>query len=134
MATGIQQARIAGLLGAGIVVAFFLPWTTTPSAWTGLELVAVATELQQTRGQAILLVLYGAIPVAGLLTVAAALLRHGVRIYSGLCGLLSVAGIGLLILARAQVESLAAVGVGAYVTGGLALALLSIAFNLVRLA
>lgn len=132
MTASIQQARVAGLLGAGVVVAFFLPWTATPSAWTGLELVAVAIERHQDEGEAILLILYGAIPVAGLLTVAAALLRHGVKVLSGLCGGLAVGGIGLLMLARVQAESAAAIGVGAYATGGMALALLAIAFNLVR--
>ena len=66
------------------------------------------------------------------LTLAAALLRHGVRFCSGLCGGLAVAGIGLLMLARVQAESAAAIGMGAYVTGGLALALLAVGFNLVR--
>ncbi|GAB5467857.1 MAG: hypothetical protein Kilf2KO_08870 [Rhodospirillales bacterium] len=132
MAAAVQQARIAGLLGAGVVVAFFLPWIATPTPLTGLEMVAVAIGRQQEEAEAILLILYGAIPLAGLLTIAAALLRHGVKAFGGLCGLLSVAGIGLLILARVQAEQMESIGLGAYVTGGLGLLLLAVGFDLVR--
>ncbi len=132
MASSVQQARVAGLLGAGIVVAFFLPWTALPSSWSGLELVAVAVSWRQEQAEAILLLLFGAIPVAGLLTVAAALLRHGVQFLSGLCGALSVAASALLMVALMQDKSVEAIGIGAYITGGLGLALLSVGLNLVR--
>ena len=132
MATSVHQARLAGLMGAGVVVAFFLPWTGSPMQLTGLELVAVAVGRQQEEAEAILLILYAAIPLAGLVTVAASLLRHGVRVTSGLCGGLAVAGIGLLVAARLQAEAEEIIRLGAYVTGGLGLALLLVAFNVVR--
>ncbi len=133
MAASVQQARFVGLLGAGVVVAFFLPWIVLPpSPGTGLELVAVAIDWRQEQDEAILLVLFAAVPVAGLLTVAAALMRHGVRFLSGLCGALAVGSTGLLMIALMQERSLEAIGIGAYITGGLGLALLSIGLNLVR--
>jgi len=63
---------------------------------------------------------------------AGTLLGHGVRFLSGLCGALSVGSTGLLMVALMQERSVEAIGIGAYITGGLGLALLSVGLNLVR--
>ncbi|MEO1191092.1 MAG: hypothetical protein AAFY02_05015 [Pseudomonadota bacterium] len=132
MAETVHQARIAGLLAGGVIVSFFLPWIVSPTALTGLELVAVAVGRQQEEAEAILLILYAAIPLAAVITLAAALLRHGVRTTSGICGSLAIAGIALLVLARLQADAAETLGFGAYVTGGLGIALLLIASGVVR--
>jgi len=129
---GVHLARIAGLLGGGVIVAFFLPWIVSPNPLSGLDMVALAVGRRQEEAEAILLILYAAIPFAAVLTVAAALIRHGVRFTSGLCGGLAVAGAALLILARLQAEAPETLGMGAYATGGLGLALLLIALKVVR--
>jgi hypothetical protein len=129
--------RLEALLACAVVVAFFLPWVENAGAsLSGLELVSLARGRQAEQAEAILLVAFSAIPVLALLTLGAALLGHGVRLFGGLCGGVAVAGSGLLWLARQDADPASGamvVAYGLYATLLLGLALLLAALNLIRL-
>jgi len=129
--------RLEALLACAVVVAFFLPWVENAGAsLSGLELVSLARGRQAEQAEAILLVAFSAIPVLALLTLGAALLGHGVRLFGGLCGGVAVAGSGLLWLARQDADPASGAMVaayGLYATLLLGLALLLAALNLIRL-
>lgn len=129
--------RLEALLAFAVVTAFFLPWMRDATAsLSGLELVSLARGRQAEQAEAILLVAFSAIPVLALLTLGAALVGHGVRLFGALCGLLAVAGAGLLWLARRGVDP-AGGGMlpayGLYATLLLGLLLLLAALGVVRL-
>lgn len=131
---GTWANRLQALLAAGVLIAFFLPWIQGRVTLTGLELVSLARGWQQEQAEAVLLVAYAAIPVTALLTLAATLLRHGVRLMGGLCGSLTVLAITLLWLARRGADpAQGVVAYGAYAAGAFGLLLLIFAFKLVRL-
>lgn len=126
--------RLEPLLAAGIVVAFFLPWIEGQVKLTGLELVSLARGRQAEQAEAMLLVAYAAIPVLALLTLVAGLLRHAQRILGALCGLVTLAGMVLLWLARQEAEpGQGVLGYGAWISGLLGLLLLLAACNVIRL-
>jgi len=118
------QIRFSAWIAAGVVIAFFLPWLAGAQPLTGLELVVLADARRQEQEEAILLVVFAAIPFTALLTLAAAMIRHGVKVLSHICGLLAIAGTVLIWLARQQAGEAETLGVGAYATGGLGLALI----------
>lgn len=133
-ASGSFLNRVQALLALGVLIAFFLPWIQGSVTLTGLELVSLARGWQQEQAEAVLLVAYAAIPFTALLTLAAALLRHGVRLMGGLCGSLTVLAIGLLWLARRDADpAQGVVAYGAYVAGAFGLLLMIFAFRLLRL-
>ncbi len=134
MASGGFFHRLEPLLALGIVVAFFLPWIEGPVSLTGLELVSLARGRQAAQEEAILLVAFAAMPVLALLTLVAGMLRHAQRVLGGLCGVISLAGMVLLWLARQQAEpGHSVLGYGAYATGLLGLLLFLAACNLIGL-
>jgi len=133
-AGGSRSGRLEAPLAVGILVAFFLPWIEGPVHLSGLELVSLARGRQAAQAEAILLVAFAGIPVLALLTLAATLLRHGVRLLGGICGVLALAGMSLLWLARQSAAPGAGqLGFGGYATGLLGLLLLLAACNVIRL-
>ncbi len=129
--------RVIALLAAAIVVAFFLPWLESQTArLSGLELVSLARGRQAEQAEAILLVAFAAIPVLALITLGAALLGHGVRLFGGLCGFFAVAATGLLWLARREADAAGNAMVttyGTYATLLLGLLLLLLGLGVLRL-
>lgn len=136
-AAGKLVNRLEVLLAAAAIVAFFLPWMANATAsLSGLELVSLARGRQAEQAEAILLVAFAAIPVLALVTLGAALLGHGVRLFGGLCGLIALTGAGLLWLARRDVDPASGGMVpayGLYATMAFGLGLLLAAFGLLRL-
>jgi hypothetical protein len=129
--------RLEALLAGAVVIAFFLPWVENATAsLSGLELVSLARGRQSEQAEAMLLVAFSAIPVLALLTLGAALLGHGARLFGGLCGGFAVAGTGLLWLARQDADPASGAmlpAYGTYATLLLGLLLVLAAFGVVRL-
>ncbi len=129
--------RLETLLAVAMLVAFFLPWVASATAsLSGLELVSLARGRQAEQAEAILLVAFAAIPVLALLTLGAALLGHGQRLFGGLCGLFAMLGAGLLWLARRDADPTSGamvVAYGAYATLLLGLLLLLAAAGVIGL-
>lgn len=129
--------RLETLLAVAMLVAFFLPWMqSSTNSLSGLELVSLARGRQAEQAEAILLVAFAAIPVLALLTLGAALLGHGVRVFGGLCGLLALLGAGLLWLARQDADPASGAMVlayGAHTTLLLGLLLLLSSLGVIRL-
>lgn len=128
------RIRLLALLATGVLLAFFLPWIVGPQRLTGLELVALARGRQAEQSETAFIVAFAAVPLLAVLTLAASLIRQGVRFFGGLCGVLAVAVIAILWLARrAAVEGEAMLGYGAYATGAFGLLLVLAACGVLRL-
>jgi len=127
--------RLLALLATGVLLAFFLPWLVDgPQRLTGLELVALARGRQAEQAETAFIVAFAAVPLLALLTLAASLLRQGVRLFGTLCGLLALGVMGTLWLARRSAEPGEAVlGYGAWATGVFGLLLVLAAFGVLRL-
>jgi len=137
MAAGKLVNRLEAPLAGALLVAFFLPWmANATTSLSGLELVSLARGRQAEQAEAILLVAFAAIPVLALVTLGAALVGHGLRLFGGVCGFVAVAGSGLLWLARQGADPAAgqmAMVYGAYATLLLGLLLLLSATGVIRL-
>lgn len=126
--------RLLGLLAAGVLLAFFLPWIDGAQRLSGLELVALARGRQAEQAETAFIVAFAAVPLLALLTLAACLLRQGQRFLGVLCGLLAMGVLATLWLARRAAEAgEPQLGYGAYASGFFGLLLLLAAFGLLRL-
>jgi hypothetical protein len=126
--------RLLALLAACVLLAFFLPWIQGPQPLSGLELVALARGRQAEQAETAFIVAFAAVPFLALLTLAASLIRQGVRLLGGLCGLLAVGVLATLWLARRSAEAgEPLLGYGAYISGACGLLLLLAALGIVRL-
>jgi hypothetical protein len=132
--TATLRIRLLALLATAVLLAFFLPWIDGPQRLTGLELVALARGRQAEQAETAFIVAFAAVPLLALLTLAASLLRQGVRLFGGLCGLVALGVLAILWLARRNAApGEAMLGYGAYATGLFGLLLVLAAFGLLRL-
>lgn len=128
------RIRLLALLATGVLLAFFLPWIDGPQRLTGLELVALARGRQAEQAETAFIVAFAAVPLLAILTLAASLLRQGVRFFGALCGLLALGVMAILWLARRTAEpGEAMLGYGAYLTGAFGLLLVLAALGILRL-
>jgi hypothetical protein len=132
--TATLRNRLLALLSAGVLLAFFLPWIDGAQRLSGLELVALARGRQAEQAETAFIVAFAAVPFLALLTLAASLIRQGVRFFGGLCGLLAMAVLAILWLARRAPEAgEPQLGYGAYASGLFGLLMLLAALGVLRL-